>query len=248
MKKFLVASALLAMFAVVNPAFAARPKTLPVAAGNWSGCYAGGHLGGAWSPLHITDVGRAGFAFAASGAAGQVFTMNLSTVEGGGQVGCNRKAGGSVVGIESDLGWMGLSGSTLDPGTNSNTRAGIDGGLYGDIAGRYGVPLGKTLFYGKGGWAFFDGKQTFSTQAPGFVSNTDVGLFSGLTVGAGVERRLRSNWSGKVEYAYFWFPSQTFNTVNTSGMIFPFSEKLGVNRVQVGVNYKFGGGRSSAKH
>jgi outer membrane immunogenic protein len=242
MKKLLIASALLALCTIVNPLSAATPQKIKTApAQSWSGCYAGAHLGGAWSKLNITDIGYEGLvAFSSRGTAGQVFSANSNAVLIGGQFGCGGKAGRSVLGIESDLGWVGLNGSSLDPGTASNSMVGINSGLYGNIAGRAGVPYRKALLYGKGGWAFYDGKQSLSTTSPSYLSDTNVGLFSGFVVGAGVEYHLRSNWTGKAEYLYYGFAAQKFNTTNTASMIYPFGEKLSMNTIQVGVNYQFG--------
>ena len=243
MKKLLMVCALLVVCIVANPAYAAPlpPKTIVAPAQSWSGCYAGAHVGGAWSHLDITDVGVLGHAAAANGVAGQVFNANSSSVLRGGHVGCDVRAGAIIVGPVFDLGWMGLNKSTLDPGSASNTIAGIDSGLYGDISERIGVPVHKkALLYGKGGWAFFNGRRLYSTQSANIISVSNVGVFSGFVVGGGVEYRLRSNWTGNAEYSYYGFPSQTFDTLNTSANAYPFKEKLSVNVLKLGVNYRFG--------
>jgi outer membrane immunogenic protein len=242
MRKLFPASALLAVFAVVCPMVAATPRPASSTPSlEWSGCYAGAHFGGAWSHLNITDVGDDGVAFASRGSAGQIFPATGQDILTGGQVGCGGKAGRSIVGVESDLGWMGLNESSLDPGTSSNTTVGINSGFYADIAGRVGARYRRTLLYGKAGVAFYDGKQTLSTQTPTYVASntTHIGLFSGYVLGAGIEYHLPSNWSCKIEYAYYGFPSQTFNTTNVYGAVYPFGEKLSVNTVKVGVNYQF---------
>jgi len=209
----------------------------------WTGCYVGLHAGGDWSKLTITDVGNAaGFAFASNGVAGQTFSPNNTTgFFGGGQGGCNYQFGTFVAGIEGDIGWMGVKQSTLAPGTVSNTTVGINDGLYGDITGRLGVAFGPTLLYAKGGWASFNGKETFSTLSANFISHTDVDTFNGWVAGAGVEYIFARNWSAKLEYLHFDFGNQTFNALATGGT-FPFNEKLTVDSVKVGVNYQFNWG------
>jgi outer membrane immunogenic protein len=208
------------------------PIMAPVAF-SWTGCYIGGHAGGAWSHLNMTDVAGA----AAFGTPGQTFSVTDTGFFGGGQAGCNYQTGQFVFGIEGDLGWMGVRGSALDPGTTSGITVGINDGLYGDVTGRAGVAFDQFLLYGKGGWAFFNGKETFSTTSPAFISNTDTGTFSGWVAGAGIEYHIWSNWSAKVEYLHYGFGSQTFNVLATGGT-FPFKEKLNVDTVKVGLNFK----------
>ncbi len=240
MKKFVIAS--LALFGFAAPAFAAdmpakapvykAPVQVPI---NWTGFYVGGNLGAAWSHLTMTDVGLAGVAFSAGGTAGQNFTNSNTAFFGGGQIGYNYQINQWVVGLEGDLGWMGLHGSTLDPGSASNTMVGINSGWYGDITGRVGVTFDRALIYAKGGWAVYDGKESFSTTAPFTVGNS-VGTFSGWTLGGGVEYMFAPNWSAKLEYQHFDFGNQTF-TLTPAG--WPFREALTVDTVKVGINYLF---------
>ena len=68
-------------------------------AGNWSGCYVGGHAGGAWgwSTHNNTDNTTAFGDF----DPGQGFANSGVGFAGGGQIGCNYQAGQMVYGIES---------------------------------------------------------------------------------------------------------------------------------------------------
>jgi outer membrane immunogenic protein len=64
-------------------------KAPMVAAFSWTGCYIGGHVGGAFSQVRSTSMFGAGT------------TLNLSGVVGGGQVGCDYQfAPAWVVGVE----------------------------------------------------------------------------------------------------------------------------------------------------
>lgn len=212
----------------------------------WTGCYVGGHVGGAWSNVNITDVGNtAGFAFD-TGLPGTSFSTNNNTnIFGGGQAGCQYQAGWFVGGIEGDVGWMGLNQSVVEPGNIFGTAVGINSGLYGDITGRLGVAVGPTLFYAKGGWAFYNGKESFSTTpASGYLSNTDVGTFSGWVAGGGIEYQFAPNWTAKVEYLHYDFSAQTFNVTaaGATGGVFPYTIQPTVDTVKVGVNYLFNWG------
>jgi outer membrane immunogenic protein len=243
MKRLLVAGAALTAL-IGTPALAAdmalKAPPPPAPVWSWTGCYIGGSVGGAWARTRITDVGNAaGAAFASAGTAGQTFNVDHSGVIGGGQLGCDWQSSNFVWGIEGEVGGMGIRSSALDPGTVSNTRVGIDSGVFGDITGRLGITSGPALFYARGGVAFYGGREAFSTMSAAFISNSDVGTFTGWTAGAGIEYHLQGPWSAKVEYQHFGFGSQTFSVLATGGT-FPFRERLDVDAVSAGINYRFG--------
>lgn len=225
------AAANAADMAVKAPIYKA-PVAAPI---NWTGFYIGGNVGAAWSHLTNTDVGLGGVAFAAAGTAGQDFSVDKTGFLGGGQLGYNYQMNQWVFGIEGDIGWMGINSSVLDPGTASNTTVGINSGWYGDVTGRLGFAFDRALVYAKGGWAFYNGKESFSTTA-GFTVGSGLSTFSGWTLGAGLEYMFAPNWSGKIEYQHFDFGTETF-TLTPAG--WPFDEKLTVDTVKVGVNYLF---------
>ena len=56
----------------------------------WTGCYAGGNIGGAWPHVEVDNVSTGGNALASN-----------SGVAGGGQVGCDYQTGGWVFGIRN---------------------------------------------------------------------------------------------------------------------------------------------------
>jgi len=145
---------------------------------NWSGCYIGGYVGGAWHDRDgatFTDLGNSQFgAFAGGLTLGRVegrhsWSTDLdSSVIGGGTVGCNWQAVGSpfVFGIEGEAGYMKLEGSAFDPLINATLpvtalRTTPDvlgsakiGDWYGMVTGRLGYAFDRTLLYVKGGAAF----------------------------------------------------------------------------------------------
>jgi outer membrane immunogenic protein len=241
MKKALIGiAALAALFA--KPALAADlPLKAPPPPGwSWSGCYVGGQFGGSFGYLISQDVGNAaGVAYAPGGFAQQLFHNNPTGYFGGGQVGCNFQFGQYVLGLEGDIGEMHLSGSALDPGS-ANTRVGIGSGVYGDVAGRIGLAFGSSLMYIKAGGAEYNGRETFSTTAAGFVSNSNVGTFTGYTLGGGLEYHLVGNWTAKLEYLHYEFNAKGNNfNVTAAGGPFVFSAFLRIDTVKVGLNYKY---------
>jgi opacity protein-like surface antigen len=244
MKRLLLACAALLMIVVIAPAANSQSShsqgPAPASAVEWNGIYVGGQLGGFWPHLNITDVGYDGYSFAAAGTAGQVFHAGNTAVLGGGQVGWDHQHQSLVYGAEGAFGYMNLNGSTLDPGTASNTQAGMNAGVYENITGRLGMIAGQALLYGKGGLVLFQGDRNFSSEVTDITSINETGVFKGYVAGAGVEYHLKSNWFGKFEYLHQGYGSQTFNVVTNNGSgPWPFKEQLSGDTVSVGFNYKF---------
>ncbi len=206
------------------------------AQGAWEGFYGGLHGGYAWSDLRTKDVDG----FVAGAPAGTVTKQGLDGAVLGAQLGYNWQRGAFVFGAEVDLGWMGQGGDRLLTGTVANTRAGLDSGMYGDITGRLGFTTGPTLFYVKGGWAFYDGSSRFSSTVP-IVTATQGGTLRGYTLGAGIEQKLSYNTSLKLEYQRFEFGTSEFS-ING----FRFRQDLDTDVVKIGLNFRLGEERPPA--
>jgi two-component system, cell cycle response regulator DivK len=73
------------------------PPVLPVPLPNWTGCYVGGNIGGAWSNVDL------------SGVSGVNFSASNGGVAGGGQIGCDYQWGAWVAGIRNMLDATSLS-------------------------------------------------------------------------------------------------------------------------------------------
>ena len=151
----------------------------PRPAFSWTGFYLGAHAGYAWGDVDQRQT--------IGGMPVGPFSYDVDGAFGGGTAGYNWQAGQLVVGIEGDLGWMDLSGAGRIPSSNPAAHQDItlDGGLYGDITGRLGVAMGRTLLYGKGGWAWFNGEARQKTTNPGFVTHGTDKAFDGWVAGAG---------------------------------------------------------------
>lgn len=210
-------------------------KDGPVSAGKWDGFYLGAHIGGAWSTVDVTDLD--GY----NTAAGTTFTMENSGVFGGSTLGYNVQRGAWLFGLEGDLGVMNLSGTQVQPGSpGDDTKASADGGVYGDITGRLGFAADRALFYAKGGVAFvnagaheYDDCNTGNCLRHLDQSNkTDV--YTGWTVGGGLEYLIAPNWSLKVEYQHFDFGTEQVAFNNNGDR---WDNNLTVDTVKAGVNY-----------
>jgi outer membrane immunogenic protein len=137
------------------------PPPAPPPVFNWTGCYIGGYVGGAWSDRDATfsDRGNSTFLAYSGGITNprregpHSWDVGLdSSFIGGGTLGCNWQPVGSpfVLGIEGEAGYMKLKGSAFDNLINSSlplssVRATPDvlgsakvGDWYGMITGRLG--------------------------------------------------------------------------------------------------------------
>lgn len=204
----------------------------------WSGPYVGAHVGYGWGNVDVTDTN--------GGVTPGPFNYNTQNIFGGGTVGFNLQIERVVIGVESDLGYMNVDGAGTIPSSTSpyHQDLTLDSGFYADVTGRLGLTFGDTLFYGKGGWAYFDSKAQQVTTKPGY-SPTSTGSFDGWVYGGGIEHKLSDHISLKVEYLHFDFNAQggaqTSITDPPTGFVYTNTHEPSVDTVKIGVNYSFGG-------
>jgi outer membrane immunogenic protein len=165
--------------AVRGPAY--RPLPPPIPFYNWTGFYAGAHVGVGWSDGD--GGGSSGFL-------------------GGGQVGYNYQINQWVLGVEADIAGTTIKDSftVFAPGVIATGTASLD--WVSTLAPRFGYAFDRWLVYGKfgGAWAH----SSFSVNgavAPigGFGFGVDQTV-SGWVLGVGTEYALRDNWTAKIEY------------------------------------------------
>jgi outer membrane immunogenic protein len=158
----------------VAPLYKAPPPPAVAPAYNWSGFYLGINGGGGWGHSNWdTSSDRIG----------------LSGGLAGGTAGYNWQIGSAVLGLEGDIDWANLKGtssSTLCPAGCSTSDTWLS-----TVRGRAGYAFGGVLPYVTGGLAVGD----IRAATPGFAgaSNTS----AGWTAGAGIEFALPGNWSAK---------------------------------------------------
>jgi outer membrane immunogenic protein len=209
----------------------------------WSGFYIGLHAGAAWGDWENTDIN--GY-----NAAGGVFGDDTTAFIGGGQLGYNWQVGSIVLGVEGELGYLGLDSDAQFPGfIGDPTRVGdsiasFETDLYGTIAGRLGYAYGGWLLYAKGGAAFVNAEASYVDPNPSgvtLVSGTSASdTLTGWVVGGGVEYAMAGGWSLKVEYLHFDLDDITVSAVDSGGGTRRFEFDTDIDTVKVGVNYKFG--------
>jgi outer membrane immunogenic protein len=178
---------------------------------DWTGFYFGGHLGGAWSS---EDAVWTATAFSTG--------TDPSGFLGGFQVGANWQNGNWVFGVEADWSWTNTDGS----GTLGTASFTADHNWYATAAARVGYAWDNWLWYVKGGGAWLDADYSFGGTRVGDTR-------SGWLVGTGLEWGLGPNWSGKLEYNYMDFGSDTFG--------FPAAVNVDtqVHAIKAGLNYRF---------
>jgi outer membrane immunogenic protein len=178
-----------------------------------------------WTGFYIGVNGGGGFGNSTWDRTG---SFNLSGGLVGGTVGYNYQFGQAVVGVEGDIDWTNLKGSTSTfcaPGCQTSNT------WLSTVRGRFGYAAGRFMPYVTGGAAFGNIRAT----TPGFAgaSNTD----AGWTVGGGIEAALAGNWTAKAEYLYVSLGS--FNCGVACGVTAVDNVSLRANILRAGVNYRF---------
>jgi len=228
----------LTLASVVAFASANAESLYPVTEGiDWSGPYAGVHIGGGWGNLNTNDVFGL-YSSSVPPVPGQ-FGNDSTGVFGGAQFGYNYQRGSLVIGPEVDVGGIDLSHGKLNaPGFTDS----FDTGFYADVTGRLGFAVGQGLLYTKGGYIYSSGSESHS--GPAGTSSTS-GL-SGWTFGGGYEYKISPSLSVKGEYMHSDFGINTLYDTSTAPAS-PIKDGLTVDTGKVGINYFFNSGEMPLK-
>ena len=196
---------------------------------NWTGFYVGVNGGYGWGSQNPFNIITNRF---------DNFTTNLSGGAFGGTIGAQIQASHVVMGLEADLDWANIKGSTIA----NPTVAGVPQGLVNattnidwesTVRARVGYANDNWLIYGTGGLALL-GAKTSLTTVPGGAPNCGSIILNcsatnrqaGLVLGGGLEYGFTDSLSAKLEYLYITAAS------------------LEVSRhgeIRAGLNYRFGG-------
>jgi outer membrane immunogenic protein len=239
MKRAILATAgLLALAAAMGPAAAAdlpprlpvtkAPAYIPPSVYNWTGFYIGVNGGYGWGQSEHND--------ALLGVATGDFDLSGALV--GGTVGFNYQVGPWVWGLEGDLDWANINGTSATFLTGAGlTSYSTELRWLSTVRGRLGYAFDRVLPYVTGGLAVGDVRADINT--PGAIAtgtNTQVGW----TVGAGLEYGITPNVTAKVEYNYVDLGSST--------PILADSVDFRAHIVRGGVNWKFDWGGPGARY
>jgi outer membrane immunogenic protein len=214
---------------------AAYPSKAPAvtipATYNWTGCYAGVHVGGGWESSSWAGVGPSG-----------------AGVVGGAQAGCNLQIRQFVIGVEGEFSGSSLSDHVSDSGGGFGSQSNARNIWDGAISVRSGFAFDRAFVYGKVGAIVGKFEYDRSSFGPG-SSQTGNGskIFPGVLMGVGFEYALTDNWTTKFEYNYIDFGNQDVNFTQTCDPAacavptFTTTVKEIKQIAKIGVNYKFGG-------
>jgi outer membrane immunogenic protein len=216
---------------IARPVYKA-PVVVPMY--NWSGLYIGGNVG-----YGAGDLNASAFGFGLSDSIDGWF--------GGGQIGYNWQAAGSpwVWGIEVDSQWANIernANAAVGAGIVASAFSSLD--YFGTARLRLGYAWDRVMVYGTGGFAWGQNEVGFNVAGGGIVAGiTESNMHTGWTVGGGVEWALVDNWTAKVEYLYVKLGNENYFS-NVTGTGLGFDADLDVHTVKVGLNYRFGYGKT----
>jgi outer membrane immunogenic protein len=188
-----------------------------VAGYNWTGFYVGLHGGYGWGDSNGVDL-DGGFV--------------------GGQVGYNWQAMGSpwVFGVELDSAWadFGSNNTVVAPGVLVSVNSSAN--YMGSFRGRVGYAVwDRTMLYATGGVAWLNNEVTvIATSGPFTAGASDTKTHIGGTIGVGLEHVFAPNISGKVEYRYTAYGSETY-----FGSLGGVSIDADTHQFLVGANFRF---------
>jgi outer membrane immunogenic protein len=180
---------------------------------NWTGFYIGINGGGAWGDSRWDSVG----------------TFDVSGAMIGGTVGYNWQVQQFVFGLEGDLDWTNIDGTS--------TAACVAGcrtsnSWLATVRGRIGYAFDRFLPYITGGLA----AGNIEAGQPGFVGGKDTN--AGWTVGGGLEFVIAGRWTAKAEYLYVDLGSFNCGFACGNG-INPDNVSFKTHLVRGGVNFRF---------
>ncbi len=220
---------------------------------NWTGPYAGLHIGYGWANADTNFSPLPNAASFADLAPSQL-NPNSNGVVGGLQAGYNYQTGCFVFGLEADFSGSGISGKQTAtpitdisggtfPGTSLSTQESIN--WYGTLRPRVGYTVTpSTLVYGTGGLAYGNVSYSASTDYrpigslySSSISTTKVGW----AAGGGVEYAISKCWTVKAEYLYVNLGDQTAaaSGVPDTGFHVGYKWETNANILNIGLNYKF---------
>lgn len=194
----------------------AAPVAYVAPAYNWTGLYAGINGGGGWGWGSLSGPPATG-------------DFDVSGGLVGGTLGYNWQMNQVVFGVETDLDWSNIKGST---GCGTGITCRVSNDWLGTARGRIGFAVDRFMPYVTGGLAFGD----VNASATGFRGASDTR--TGWTLGGGVEFALAGNWTAKGEYLYVDLGD--FNCGRACGATAgPDRVEFRSHIVRAGLNYRF---------
>jgi len=228
MKRLLLMMVGLMVLATGSASAADLPRQMPVRAPayfapppyNWTGFYVGINGGGGWGTSKWDPPFPGSF--------------DVSGGVVGGTVGYNWQFGTWVAGVEGDLDWSNIKGSTT-AGICVTPACEMRNNYLGTVRGRMGYAFDRFLPYVTGGLAVGNVK----ASSPGLTTVDDTN--AGWTAGAGVEFAVAGNVTAKVEYLYVDLGNVTcgIGSACYGGVTASNKADFTTNMVRGGLNFRF---------
>jgi outer membrane immunogenic protein len=201
----------------------------------WSGFYAGAHLGLAYTEVEATETDLTPPDVATLGPLTQTYGQSSTSVAGGVQIGWQKQWEKIVVGAELGYTALPFEETTASPVLDGVFRTAEVHDLV-TLTGRLGYADGRWLAYSKLGWA---GAQVDITLQDGSTSTSSGEWANGWSFGLGIDYALHHNLFVGVEYNYVHLradveplpiPDTRFNDADVD-----------IQSLTVRLNYRFGG-------
>jgi outer membrane immunogenic protein len=195
------------------PPSAAYPAPVIMPVYNWTGFYFGINGGGAFGSSAWDSTG----------------SRDVSGALLGAQLGYNRQIGQAVFGVEGDIDWADINGSTtnLCPAGCKTSDSWLS-----TVRGRLGYAADRFMPFVTGGVAFGD----VQASTAGFPQASSD--HTGWTIGGGLEAALAGPWTAKAEYLYVDLGS--FNCgLNCGAGLVTDNVSFHTSILRAGVNYRF---------
>src|SRR4051812_9967347 len=227
---------------VTRPAEASADAVAHTAPMNWTGFYAGGHVGGAFADNRWSDPfpsARTGTNFNSAGFGDTVYSNGPLA---GGQAGFNWQIGPWVLGLQGAWSKTDLRGeNTCYSGVGGLNCQNIINSV-GTVTGRLGYAWDRVLIYAEGGGA--RARIDYALLGDTAFQNRGYGVTRiapwGWVVGGGLEYAITDRWTTTVDYQHV--------DLGTNAVPFPTvalvrlqdnTIRQTVDLFKLGVNYKF---------
>ena len=213
---------------------------------DWTGFYAGAHLGYAGGSSN----------WSAPPFGGSLdFYNTYDMFKGTGSYFAGLQAGYNyllpsrlILGIEADISFPNTFGGTAIVSSAATGLASYaeQVEMSGTVRGRIGYAPGNWLFYATGGlaWSYdqftrnqLAGMPVGGTAMPGSAENLFMVPRVGGVAGAGIEMALTPNWAARLEYLYTGYASRS---VSFPAGAAQFNSNLTTQSVRVGLDYQIG--------
>lgn len=244
------------------PQYTPPPVVTAVPAWDWSGFYVGLNAGYGWGQndgvtMGFTDPGGTWFGpCLAAGSCPGSLSHSSDGFVGGAQIGYNWQIDQFVLGLEADIQYSDMSGSTtlgtaVAPFAAGRFHSSSEINWLSTWRGRAGFTFDRGLIYATGGVALGGVKDRFSWGYPGLgqvYNGSSSDTEWGWTAGGGIEYAVTNNFILGAEVLYFDLGDTTVPGVPVAGFVPPAGTSISGKYDHSGViararaSYKFSSG------